>query len=464
MSLTDKKGKKRPLVDGLSTEEKQDEIIENQTDGTQKTGLVYTKNPDGKQSDVTNQDPLPTDGDAVYCKDIWEAQSVMGDFSGDVCDLFNDLHSTVINSTSDNPKTLLIHFNRTVVSNAIGIGSFSGNFSNVKIEIGNSGGIFTTVVDESSSNTDYTSRTFQLPITAGFNAVRFTFHTTDTVTLSNLVILKSRSNISRIQAKSELTGEVEDTTSYRGSLNVNNAWVNRKIVNESFHQHDSAVTSPTTGIDEGDTAVTVDSVVGFSVADEVKIEEDVASVGIQEIGVLTITDITGLVITFDRPISNDYTTAATIERVVTNMAVVGTLANPVSFEIDPPLGTVWQFTRILFNITDQTVMDDAKFGGIPALTNGVSLRATTAAGRTVTFANWKSNSDMKLDMFDINYSSKAPAGFYGLTGRWTFTKAEVVAELDGDASPVQKLEVLIQDDLTDLDTFLMRGQGRVFSP
>lgn len=265
-------------------------------------------------------------------------------------------------------------------------------------------------------------------------------------------------------AKSDLTDLLENITSYRGSLNVNNSWVNRKIVNESFHEHDSAVTNPTTGITAGDTAVTADSVVGFSVGDVVKIEEDVAGLGIQEIGVLTITIIAGSVITFDRPISNNYTTAATIERVVTNMAVNGSLASPVIFQIDPPLGTVWQFTRILFNITDQTAMDDAKFGGITALTNGVSLRATTAAGRTVTFANWKSNSDMKLDMFDVDYSTKAPSGFFGLTGRWTFTKAEVVAELDGDASPIQQLEVLIQDDLTGLDTFTMRGQGRVFSP
>lgn len=269
---------------------------------------------------------------------------------------------------------------------------------------------------------------------------------------------------SNLTAKSELTDLYENITSYRGSLNTNNAWVNRKIVNESFHQHDSAITNPTTGISEGDTSVTVDSVVGFTVGDVVKLEEDVAGVGIQEIGVLTITIIAGSVLTFDRPLSNNYTTSATIERVVINMAVIGSLDNPVSFEIDPPLGTVWQFTRILISITDGSSMDDGKFGGIPALTNGVSLRATTSAGRTVTFGNWKTNGDMALDMFDIQYTDKAPAGENGLRGRWTFTKAEVVAELDGDASPIQKLEILIQDDLTELSSFEIKGQGRVFSP
>jgi hypothetical protein len=269
-----------------------------------------------------------------------------------------------------------------------------------------------------------------------------------------------------ITAQSVLTELFENVTSYRQAINVNNAWVNRKIVNETFHQHDGTTTLNSAAT-AGDTSLSVADTTGFIVGDEVKLEEDVAGVGVQEIGVMTITAVaagTPGTLTLDRPLGFDYTTAATVSNVETNIAVSGTLASPQIFEIDPPLGTVWQFTRILFNITDQSAMDDAKFGGISALTNGVSLRATTEAGRTVVFGNWKSNSDMKLDMFDVSYSDKAPAGFYGVTGRWTFTKAEVVAELNGDSSPIQKLEVLIQDDLTGLDTFTMRGQGRVFSP
>jgi len=260
-----------------------------------------------------------------------------------------------------------------------------------------------------------------------------------------------------LTAKSSLTGLYENISSYRETLNVNNAWVNRKIVNESFHEHDSAITNPTTGITAGDTAVTVDSVVGFTVGDVVKLEEDVAGLGVQEIGVLTITIIAGSVLTFDRPISNDYTTVATVERVVTNMAVLGTLANPAIFQIDPPLGTIWQFTRILISMVHAAAGDDGKFGGIAALTNGVALRATTTAGRIVTYANWKTNGDMALDMFDVVYSDKAPAGANGTKGRWTFTKSEVVAEVDGDASPIQQLEVLIQDDLTGLISFEIKG-------
>jgi hypothetical protein len=230
---------------------------------------------------------------------------------------------------------------------------------------------------------------------------------------------------------------------------------------------DDAETTLNTAATAGDTSISVADTTGFAVGNQIKIEETVDGVGIQEIGIMTITAVaagTPGTLTLDRPLGFDYTTAATVYEVLTNMAVNGTLASPEIFEIDPPPGTVWQFTRVMLSITDQTAMDDAKFGGITALTNGVSLRATTEAGRTVIFANWKSNADMKLDMYDVDYSTKAPSGFFGLNGRWTFTKAEVVAELDGDASPIQKLEVLIQDNLTDLDTFYMRGQGRVFSP
>ena len=151
--------------------------------------------------EVGVQNPLPTDGDSVYSKDIWAEQSISNNFSGVITDLFDNLHTQMINTSSDNPKELFIHFNRTIVSNAIGIGSaISGDFSNVKIEIINSGSVATTVIDESVSNTKYTSRTFQLPITAGFNALKITFHTADTITLSNCVILKTRAVVSRLQA------------------------------------------------------------------------------------------------------------------------------------------------------------------------------------------------------------------------------------------------------------------------
>lgn len=159
------------------------------------------KQADGSYQDMSVQYPLPADGDSVYAKDIWLSESSSNNWSGSITDLFDNLHTQIANSDPENPKTILIHFNRTIVSNTIGLGdSQGGDFSNTKIEIINSGNVANTVVDESSSNTKYTTRTFQLPVTAGFNALRITFHTADTISLTNLVILKTRSVVSRGQA------------------------------------------------------------------------------------------------------------------------------------------------------------------------------------------------------------------------------------------------------------------------
>jgi hypothetical protein len=419
---------------------------------------VEIKNSDGNAVDA--QHPLSVDGESVNINDIWQSQSNMGDFSGLVSDLFDNLHTVTVNNTSNNPKEILIHFQRSTVIYAIGLGAFTGNFSNVEIQFITSGGGAFTAYDGSADSTKETSLTRLFNIIAGGNAIKLKFHTADTVSLSNVFVFTSTATISRIQAVSDLSDEVEQITSYRGAINVNPAYVHRKILNESFHQHTGDSTTPSVAISEGDTDITFTSVVGFAIGSEIKLEEG----SIQEIGLMTITNIVGNVVTIDRPVGNDYTTSATIDEVTSNMAVVGTLASPEIFEIDPPTGVIWQFTRIIPTILDNLAMDDGKFGGVAALTNGVALRASTAAGRTVVYANWKTNGDIRSDMYDVEYLDKAPAGLYGLGGRWTFTKLEVVAELDGDTSPLQKLEVLIQDDLSALTSFKMKAQGRVFSP
>lgn len=145
--------------------------------------------------------PLPVDGDRVYHKDVWDNECDLGDFSGSIADLFDNLHTVIVNSTSTNPKEIFIHFNETIVSNIIGFGTYGGgNFSNIKVYIVNSGNVETLVLDESTDSTKRTTATYPIAATAGFNALRIQFHTADTVSLSNLVIPKVRFNVSRLQA------------------------------------------------------------------------------------------------------------------------------------------------------------------------------------------------------------------------------------------------------------------------
>lgn len=151
---------------------------------------------------ISSVNPVPIDINSVYAQDIWLDQSDIDGFSGTLTDLFDDLHSGVINSSTDNPKEIFIHFYRTVVANAIGLGTTiaGGTFSNVKISIVNSGAVETVVIDESTDDTKYTTQTYQLPVTAGFNAIRVSFHTTDPIALTNFFILKTLSVVARLQA------------------------------------------------------------------------------------------------------------------------------------------------------------------------------------------------------------------------------------------------------------------------
>lgn len=166
------------------------------------------------------QNPLPTDGDSVYAKDIWIEESDITGWTGLISDLFDNLHTVITNNSSTNPKSIFIHFKRTIVCNTIGIGSFTGNFSNVRIGIINSGGIETIVYNDSGNNTKQTNQTIQLPITAGFNAIKIYFHTVDPVSISNLVILKTINTVARLQAKKPDSTVTDINATAGGNLKV----------------------------------------------------------------------------------------------------------------------------------------------------------------------------------------------------------------------------------------------------
>lgn len=103
-------------------------------------------------------------------------------------------------------------------------------------------------------------------------------------------------------------------------------------------------------------------------------------------------------------------------------------------------------------------MDDEKFGGINALEKGVTLRKADTIYKNV--GNVKSNSDLKTYGFNVQYSLKAPAGYYGLTAHKDIhIDAGVSVRLNGDDN--DKLELIIPEDLTGLDRVQMMAHGHV---
>lgn len=255
-----------------------------------------------------------------------------------------------------------------------------------------------------------------------------------------------------VQIVKEPAGSSVDVVS--GALAVYDNNIYKKLVNEHFHLHTGVSENIAIASSAGDTAITVDDGSVFSVGDYVQIEEGTTV----ENDFPRITIIATNLLTLDAPLDNAFTTAATVEAVEINLVTTaGSLASPITYIVKAPSDEVWKIERILITIGDDAAMDDGKFGGITALTNGVVLRESDGSTNKLTV--WKTNGDMAEDMFDVTYSAAnlGPAGENGLRGRWTFKKAGVAIELDG--SLPGHLQVLIQDDITALSTFMIKAQG-----
>lgn len=241
-------------------------------------------------------------------------------------------------------------------------------------------------------------------------------------------------------------------------LNVHNADVHGIPINQPFHQHTGTATTLTVAVnpDGSDSTITVASAVGFAVGDKIQIGGDDNHTGIK----YEILLIVGTVFTLDSRIDFGWPIGAEVEKVLTNMNLVGTLATPQEFIVKPNATQVVHITRIIIEMTDATNGDLGDFGGIAGLlTNGVLIRANVN-GQYGTFANWKSNGEIKGDMYDFDFDFRAGGGgVYGFTGRGSFSRIGVAVRLDGAVGDF--MEIYVQDDLSPLLTFTIKAQGHV---
>jgi hypothetical protein len=174
------------------------------------------------------------------------------------------------------------------------------------------------------------------------------------------------------------------------------------------------------------------------------------------------TNVVGNDITLDTPLDHAFTAATTTVCIGNiNLAQNGSLVSPIIAFASPPNSTIWDVTRILFTIQDNVVMDNGKFGGIAALTNGIVLRKKDSIYKNI--FNVKTNGDFAERAYDIAYDSKAPAGEYGFRCRRTFGGAEKngsVIRLHGAGN--DEIQIIIQDDLSALTHLHAVIQGHVF--
>lgn len=407
--------------------------------------------------DAGVQYPLSVDGARVYVKDVDISNSDNGDFSGAITDYFDSLKTVNSDASATNPKVIKIWFNESIQTNSIGFGcdDLNKSFSNIKIKALGSGEEVRYTKDLSTDDTKRNSYLVGL-VPLAMNGVQIEFHTTDEIGLSNLIIFKSGNINARIQAVNEVTGELENINSFGGALNITDGFVHKAMVNEYFTRDVGPSTTLAAITEVGDTDITVADSTGIIIGDMIK----AGTTFLREVGVMTVTNVVSNIITLDRPIAQELPIGTVVKEVENNMASsVGTLTSPVIYELAPPPGIIWQITTLLITITDNLVMDDGKFGGITAFTNGVVGVAKTTAGRTANIANWKTNGDMMGDMYLVEYNDRAPAGGYGLRGKWDLTSVGIIAEINGDEG--EYIRVLIQDDGTGNASFRIKAQGRV---
>lgn len=231
---------------------------------------------------------------------------------------------------------------------------------------------------------------------------------------------------------------------------------NYRAVNRYFACFTGIETITTSEVLPGNKLLIVNDVSSFSTGDYLNIRSN-------SNGETNYPQITNILLedtlVLDRPLDYSYPSGNVVEKVLINFSVVGSLDSPKSFVLAPPEGQVWHLTRLLVSATFDPRPSDDRFFNLPILTNGLLLRQNSRDS-TIIFTCWKNGMDMAADAYDLTYVEKG-LGFSDWSGRlrWTFTKSDVIASLNGTFGHF--LEFLVQDDLTDLTALYVKVQGHI---
>lgn len=266
-----------------------------------------------------------------------------------------------------------------------------------------------------------------------------------------------------IAAKDINTGLDASIMSVNGGILVADGLLEVGFINEYISRSTGNTSTIAAPASVGDRNITVASDVPFTVGELVKLSNGF----IFEMVLFTVlAKPGGNVLTLDRPIDFDYIVGSLVDERSINLAVDGSVT-PQVFEIAPPAGLKYELTRSINRMSfTSSSFTDVDFGDITnGLTRGVIVQGDVESvifgTSTRTIANWKTNGDMKDDMYDVDDNPKAGPSLSGQKGRWTFTRAGVVFSLHGNQG--HKGRVIIQDDLaTNLADFRVKMQGKVF--
>jgi hypothetical protein len=165
----------------------------------------------------------------------------------------------------------------------------------------------------------------------------------------------------------------------------------------------------------------------------------------------------GNTITVDSPMDRVYTVNSLAARTTTNLNVNGAVT-PLIYNINPVQNARWHINGLVIQITDDSAMDDGKFGGIAELTKGLIIRYKN--NEQYNIATLRKNACFELSGWNVSYSDKAPSGLNGVTMKKIFNGQDnsgVTLYLDGRLN--DELQIIIQDDLSALTTMKAYALG-----
>jgi hypothetical protein len=173
-----------------------------------------------------------------------------------------------------------------------------------------------------------------------------------------------------------------------------------------------------------------------------------------------ILEINTLAITLDTPLDFEFIIGSIVSVGDNNMNVDGSVT-PVIYGIRNPttadIPSSVDITRIMFKCLTDTTVDLSMFGDIAGgLERGIVIRRVDGEYQNV--LNAKTNGDLKNIMFDFDIEVVGQQGQDGFTGRLTFAgqnKMGAVIRI----GPNEDLQIVIQDDLTGLDSFTIIAEG-----
>ena len=214
----------------------------------------------------------------------------------------------------------------------------------------------------------------------------------------------------------------------------------------------------TTGVAIDDNQISVTCVSAPVVGNYVCLKEDNS---FYQGEIKTVTGTNPYTLTLTSPIDYSYSASGGCSEVSIAMNVNGTLANPIVFSVSPSNlvnNTRWHLTELTLQILSTSDVGDGLFGGLAKLANGIVIRRVN--GKVKNFMNAKTNGDLRVHGFDVQYADKPPSGLYGVNATINI-RVQLGIVIDLDAETNDTFEILVQDSLAGLSTFNVVARGHV---